>query len=85
MKLLEPEPENVPVLLVNGTLANGREFDFVVRADRGDRLTETPETLTFMSGQTGQEVVIYRSQVAVISKVTRMVQREKTLKTEQQP
>jgi hypothetical protein len=70
------EHELVPVLLINGTLNNGRDFDFAVREDRGDTLTETPETLTFRSGTTGQEVTIQRSQIAVLSRVTRMVARE---------
>jgi hypothetical protein len=73
---MNTKPEMVPVILVDGVLHSGREFSFSVRADRGDTLTETAETLTFVSGTTGQEVSVMRSQIAVISRLTRLVAKE---------
>jgi hypothetical protein len=82
--ILPKEPEKGPCLLVSGTLGNGRDFDFAVREDRGDRLTESPEALVFVNGTTGQEITIARPQIALLSKVTVQVSKD-PLKVEQLP
>lgn len=76
------KPEMVDVLLINGTLNNGRDFDFALRIDKGDELLEDATYLTVVNGTNGQRITIRQDQIAVLSRVTRQMPKELPKTTE---